>query len=231
MTPDAAAGKCLRSGGMQPTPHSLLDRLSTTGRRVRRAVLARRRLLAATLVALAVLAGVRAATAPPAPTAPVVVARTDLPGGSAVQPTDLEVIDYPVDTVPAGAAESTDGLTGRVLAAPLRQGEPVTDVRLVAPGLLEGYPGTVAAPVRVADPGVVRLLEVGDRVDLIATSPEGQEASVVVARAPVVAVPRAARHDDGLMSGGLIVVAVSAESALSLAAASVSTVLSVALNR
>jgi Flp pilus assembly protein CpaB len=194
-------------------------------------VLARRRLIAAILVALAVLTGIRATAAPPAPTTPVVVAGADLAGGSPVRRRDLRVVPYPADAVPTGAVARVHGLVGRVLAAPLRRGEPVTDVRLVAPGLLAGYPGTVAAPVRVADRGAVRLLEVGDRVDLIATRPDGGEASVVVGRAPVVAVPRGGRHEDGMTTGGLVVVAVSSDRALALAAASVTSVLSVTLNR
>ena len=67
---------------------------------------------------------------------------------------------------------------GRTLAAPLREGEPVTDVRVVAEGLLAGYPSLVAAPVRIADAGAVRLLRVGDRVDVVATDPANGRAEV-----------------------------------------------------
>ena len=50
-------------------------------------------------------------------------------------------------------------LTGRVLAAPVRRGEPVTDVRVVGPGLWSQVPaGQVAAPVRLADLAVATLL-------------------------------------------------------------------------
>jgi Flp pilus assembly protein CpaB len=200
-------------------------------RRARRAVLVRRRLLAAVLAATAVLAGVRAAAEPPDPTAPVVVARHDLAGGSAVTVADLEVRDLPRDDVPSGAASRPADVAGRLLAAPLRRGEPVTDVRLVAPGLLDGYPGSVAAPVRVADAAVVGLLEVGDRIDLVAATPEPGPARVVVRRAPVVALPEPGPHDAGPASGGLLVVAVDSDTALALAEASVSSVLSVLVSR
>jgi Flp pilus assembly protein CpaB len=164
----------------------------------------------------------------------VVVARHDLPGGAVLASGDLATTAYPVDVAPAGAPRSPTALAGRVLAAPVRRGEPVTDVRLVAPGLLAGYPGRVAAPVRVADAGAVGLLRVGDRVDFLVASPEGRDASVAVAGAPVIALPDPAASEgptvDGIAGGGLVVVAVTPAEALGLAQAEVSGVLSVVLD-
>lgn len=208
-------------------------------RRVRRAVLVHRRSVAAALAGVAVLAGLRAASEPPAPSAAVVVARHDLPGGSVVTADDLARTTLPVDAVPAGARPSVAALTGRVLAAPVRRGEPVTDVRLVAPALLDGYPGRVAVPVRIADAGAVALLRVGDRVDLLAASPDGGSgARVVAAGAPVIALPDPSGGDGlagpdglGLEGGGLVVVAVTEDDALLLAQAAVTSVLSVVLER
>ncbi|MDX6325961.1 MAG: hypothetical protein QOK15_2315 [Nocardioidaceae bacterium] len=206
-------------------------------RRLRRSVLVHRRSLAAALAGLAVLSGFRAAAAPPERTVDVVVAGHDLPGGSVVDAEDLETSRYPVDRAPDGAQQSVATLAGRVLAAPVRRGEPVTDVRLVAPGLLDGYPGRVAAPVRVADADAVALLRVGDRVDLVAASPEGGDATVVVAGAPVVALPDPSSSAGGLAGGGvldgggLVVVAVTTSEALALAQAAVTAVLAVILER
>ena len=76
-----------------------------------------------------------------------------------------------------------------MLAAPLRQGEPVTDVRLVGPSLTEGYDGLVAVPVRLPDAGAVSLLQVGDQIDLVATDPEAATARTLAADVPVVALP------------------------------------------
>jgi Flp pilus assembly protein CpaB len=204
-------------------------------RRARRFLLVHRRSLAACLAGLAVLSGFRAAAAPAEETVDVVVAGRDLAGGSVVAAGDLVTAAYPADTAPEGVETSADALTGRVLAAPLRSGEPVTDVRLVAPGLLNGYPGRVAAPVRVADAGAIGLLRVGDRVDLLAAAPEGGEATVLVPAAPVVALPDAAASDGGpaggVTGGGLLVVAVTPDEALALAQAAVTAVLSVVLER
>jgi Flp pilus assembly protein CpaB len=192
-------------------------------------VLARRRPLAAALAFVAVLSAVRAVSLPPTETVEVLVAADDLAGGTRLDPTVLETAELAVDSVPAGATRSLAQLEGRTLASPLRRGEPVTDVRLVAPGLLDGYPGTVAAPVRIADPAVARLLSVGDEVDLVAVPPGGGDASVVAEGAPVVAVPRRS-GDDELVGGALVVVAVPERVALSLVEASVVSVLAVVLS-
>jgi len=205
--------------------------VTRAARRLRRAVLARRRLLAALLAGLAVLSAVRAAAAPAPPTTPVVVAARDLPGGTTVRGPDLRVVRLPAEAVPRGSTADPAPLSGRVLAAPVREGEPVTDVRVVAPGFLDGFPGLVAAPVRVADPAAVALLAAGDRVDVVAASPDGGTAEVVVADARVAVVPRPSEGGDAMITGGLVVLAVTAAEALGLAAAAVSAVLSVVLRR
>jgi hypothetical protein len=137
-----------------------------TGRRerirrvVRRAVLSRRRPLAALCAAGAVLAGLHAVRPPPGPTLAVAVAAHDLASGTVLTPDDLVTHRYPADLAPVGSVADA---AGRTLAAPVRAGEPVTDVRLVAPSLLEGYPGRVALPVRIADAAAVGLIRSGDR--------------------------------------------------------------------
>ena len=214
-----------------PAPtRSLPRRLHARWRRLRRFVLLHRRLLAAVLAALAVVTGVRAAALPATATTAVLVAATDLPGGSRLASADVTTVQLPVDAVPSGAVSSAESVAGRTLAAPVTRGEPLTDVRLVSPGLLDGYPGLVAAPVRIADPAAVRLLAVGDHVDLLAVSPEGGDAVLVAPAAPVVAVP-APSDADGLVGGALVVVAVPEEEAHALAEASVRAVLTLVLNR
>src|SRR4051794_36222767 len=127
------------------------DRIASTFRPVRRAVLARRRLLAAALTAIAVAAGVHAVAAPPPAEISVLVAARDLPAGTVLTPGDLTSAAFAPGSVPAGLAPDA---SGRTLAAPMRAGEPVTDVRLVGPELTEGYPGLAAIPVRLPDAGM-----------------------------------------------------------------------------
>lgn len=185
----------------RPAP---LTRLTAITRPVRRAVLRRRRLLAAALAGIAVATGIHAATAPPPPRVRLLVAARDLPAGIVLAGDDLTEVAFSPDAVPDDVAAAP---VGRVLAAPLRRGEAVTDVRLVGPGLAEGYPGVTAVPVRLPDPAMVDLLRVGDRVDLLATDPQGGGAGVVATDVPVLAIPRASPGAEGSgLSGRLVVV-------------------------
>lgn len=202
-------------------------------RRTRRTVLARRRPLAALCVAIAVTAGLRAATAPPPTTIPVLTASHDLGAGVVVQPGDLQRTPYPPGSVPAGMLPDAAAAVGRTTAGPVRAKEAITDTRLVTASLLAGYPGLVAVPVRIGDPGAVRLLHVGDRVDLLAADPQGGSSAQVLGRGvPVVSIPRANEDSPGLTNGGaLVVVAVPAGTAGAVAQAGVSLFLSVVLTR
>lgn len=217
---------------------TLLSRLRSTRRVVRRTVLRRRRLLAGLLAAAATVAGVRAAQPPPASSERVLVAAHDLDAGTVVMPADLRRARYAEGTVPAGVPPEADAV-GRTLAAPLRAGEPLTDVRLVGAGVLAGYPGLVALPLRIPDADVVALLRVGDLVDVLATDPRGGSTARVASGVPVLALP-ATRPDDltgattsageGL-TGRLVLVGIPAARAPLLAGASVGRFLSVTLLR
>ena len=194
-------------------------RLTRILRRVRRAVLARRRLLAALLTGVAVAAGVQAATAPPPPSVGVLTAARDLPAGAVLGSDDLVTVDFAPGSVPTGA---TRDAVGRTLAAPVRRGEPVTDVRLLGPALTAGTPELTAVPVRLPDAGMVELLEVGDRIDLIATDPHGAGASVVATGVPVLALPSGSAETDASgQPGGLVVVGVASTEVTALADAGV----------
>lgn len=193
--------------------------------RIRRAVLRHRRILAAALTGIAALAVVRAVAAPPPETAPVLVAAHDLPSGSALTRADVTVARFAPATVPSGAMTDVEAI-GRTTAAPLRAGEPVTDVRLVQASLLDGYPGAVAVPVRLGDAAVAGLLRVGDRIDLVAATDAGAE--VVASNVPIVAIPR---RSDGSgssesQSGALVVVATAPDIAVQVSRSSVSAFIS-----
>ena len=66
---------------------------------------------------------------------------------------------------------------------------------------------------------------------MVAASPDGGGAEVVVPDARVAAVPRAPAQGAAMVTGGLVVLAVTAPQALALAGAAVSSVLSVVLRR
>lgn len=205
------------------------DRLTRLTRRARRAVLRRRRPLAALFVALSLASTTHAATDPPPPRTPVLVAAHDLASGTVLGPDDLTEVDFAAGSVPDRLATQP---VGRVLASPLRSGEVVSDVRLVGPALTDGYPGLTAVPVRLPDADVVDLLRVGDRVDLVAADPRGTGADPVALDVPVLAIPRAGT-DVGAsgLAGRLVVVGVPGGSVPRLAAAAVGSFLSVAFAR
>ena len=209
-----------------------MGRAGVIYRKVRRTVLARRRLLAALAAAGAVAAGLQAASAPPPPTARVLTAARDIPAGSVLVASDLTETEFTPDSVPTGTLPSAGAAIGRTTAGPVRAGEPLTDVRLLSGSLLAGYPGTVAVPVRIGDPGAVALLRVGDRVDIVAADPQGRSpATLVASHVPVIAIPRSTSTSPGMVSGGLVVVAAGEDTAQSLAQAGVTAFLSVLLDR
>jgi Flp pilus assembly protein CpaB len=190
-------------------------------RDVRRAVDRHRRLLAAGLTGLAVAFTV-SAVRPDVATVSVATAARDLPAGSVLAPGDLVAAAYPPAAVPDGVLHSPDELTGRALAGAVRRGEPLTDARLVGSGLLGSTAlpaGTVAAPVRLADGDVGRLVSAGDRVDVLAAAPRDTPgpAVVVAAGALVLAVP--ALEHGTLGDGALVLLAVPPSVARDLAGA------------
>jgi Flp pilus assembly protein CpaB len=207
------------------------DRLRAVRRGLRRAVLRRRRLLAALCVAAAVALGIRAVAAPPPPTTTVLTAARDLPAGAPVAADDVVAVDYAPESVPAGAV--TDPV-GQTLAAPLRRGEPVTDVRLVGESLADAHPQLTTLPVRLPDPGAASLLAPGDRIDLVATDPQGGGARVVASDVLVLATP--APPPDGVATGAatpgvVVVVGVSPVSVTAVTDASVMRFLGYAWSR
>lgn len=189
-----------------------------------RLALARRRvLLAAGLAAASVAAGLSAVAPPAVAGTSVVAAAREVPAGTRLRTADLTTVELPAGASPAGTADSVSALVGRVVVTPVRRGEPLTDARLLGPSQLDI--DEVAAPVRVAEPAVPLLVRAGDRIDVLAASPQGGErAAVVASRVRVLALPTA---DAPSADGALVVVATSRSVAARLAAAAVTSRLSV----
>ncbi|GAT70277.1 flagellar biosynthesis protein FlgA [Planomonospora sp. ID91781] len=183
---------------------SLLPGLRPQGRRLPfHRLLGRRHRLLATV--LAALAAACAATGlrPETSSVTVLAAARDLPGG-VLSAADVKTVALRPGTAPEGALRPGTPVAGRVLAGPARRGEPLTDVRLLGPSLLAAHPpGTVAAPVRVADPESARLLSPGDVVNVLA-APTGWDGSAAPARivaegVPVLTVPASGSDRDALL--------------------------------
>jgi Flp pilus assembly protein CpaB len=160
------------------------------------------------------------------------VAAADLRAGAVLTADDLTRATLPAAAAPDGVVADVGQLAGAVLAGPLRRGEPVTDVRVVGPGLWSQVPpGQVAAPVRLADLAVATLLRPGDRVDVLATAADAGAAEVVAAGALVVSAPPPEAPGSTAAAGdaGLLVLAVSSDTAARLAGAATNSTLTVTL--
>ena len=181
------------------------------------------------LTVVAVLAGFRAVTAPAPPTVPVTVASRDLPAGTLLRDQDLATVAFAPGTSPDGLAAAP---VGRVLAAGVRRGEPITDARLLGGAIAQGHPGLVAMPVRLPDAAMAALLRVGDSIDLLAADPQGGAPLQVADAALVLALPRASDDTgaDGL-PGRLVVLGVPGADVPDVAQASVTRFLAFSYSR
>jgi len=200
-------------------------------RELRRAVSWHRRLLAAGLAAIAVAAGIHAVEPAEPVTVPVLVAARDLAAGVPLVAADLEVRALPEALVPLGVLRPGDETVGRLLTGAVRAGETLTDVRLLGSSLVDGLSaGAVATPVRVADAGVAGLVRPGDRVDVLATpatlDAEVGATHVAASGVIVVAIPDPSTPG-GFGDGALLVLATSPQTAADLAAATVTSRLSI----
>jgi Flp pilus assembly protein CpaB len=190
-------------------------------------VLLHRRLLAALAAGGAVLVGLQAAAPAPPETVTVWTAQHDLAGGTVIETGDLVTTRFAPDTVPSGAVRNPRTVVGRTLAAPMTRGEVVTRVSTLGRGLLHGYPGSTAVPLRITDAATVALLRVGDRVSLVVADPDGRGTpSRLVDDVPIVAIPQAheSRLDTGT-PGRLVVAAIPSARASEVAAAAATSIL------
>lgn len=197
-----------------------------------RAAARRRWLLAAGLVAGAVATALPVLAPPAPPGTTVLAAARDLSAGARLSEQDVRPVQLPDGVVPAGALAQDAPVVGQLTSGAVREGEALTDVRLVGPGLLAALddPELVAVPVRLADVASVWLLRPGDRVDVLAagTAPDGPASAVVVAAgAPVLSVPQ--QEPD--LEGAVVLLATPPAAAQRLAGAAVTSRLSVVVRR
>ena len=206
-------------------------------RTTRRLLLRYRRTFAVLLVGLAVLLIVERLSPRTEVGRTVVVAASDLSAGTRVSARDVAVVRLPRRAVPGHALSSPAAALGRTLVGPMRAGQVLTDLSLVGRSLIAGYPpGIVAAPVQVRDADVVRLLRVGDRLDVFAARSDAALADLVVRSAVVLALPRAGGSALGALGegdgeGGIVILAVTEGEASALAQAAATAPVSVALTR
>jgi Flp pilus assembly protein CpaB len=193
----------------------------------RRFLVRRRRLIAAFFAAAAM--GCALLSLRPGQGVPVLAAARDLSGGS-LGASDVTVVHLPPGALPGGVFRPGADVMGRRLAGPMRRGEPLTDARLLGPGLLAAYaPGLVATPVRITDAEAAGLLSPGDVIDVLAAPSDWTESSPaaqpVARNVSVITTPEGKAE-----TGALVVLATTTEQAAQLATAQSGGRLSVAIH-
>ncbi|HEX3898752.1 MAG TPA: SAF domain-containing protein [Mycobacteriales bacterium] len=179
-----------------------------------------RRTAGAALAAVAVILGATAMRPHPAPTTRVWVAAHDLGGGAPLTASDVRSEQLPSGDVPDGALPADHEPIGLVLGAPVRRGEPLTDLRILTINLVaaSGAADDLAVPIRVTDgPAALALVKPGERIAVIAAVDPSVgvagRARTVVQDVRVLAVPAQLADEDS----GLIIVAATPKEAKLLA--------------
>jgi len=184
------------------------------------------------LAALSMTFALTALARPVPATVPMLTAAEPLGPGTVPRADQLTVRQVVAGSRPPGALTSAGQVAGRPLLVARRDGSPIVADDLMSAGLLAGYgTGIRAVPVRVADAGSLRLLRIGDHVDVLAAAtvpgPGAAvgSATIVASDVPVLALP----EPDNVGQGGLLVVAGSGDVARRVAGAAVTGQLSVVL--
>lgn len=189
----------LPHGGSRPRPRGYRWRLILWRLRVP---------VAAVFLGFATALSVTELRPAPAPTLSVAVAAHDLAPGGALTAADVRVVAMPTALVPSGSHPRADDVVGHSLVVRAPVGLPIVDGLLAGDRLgSAGPPGTVVAPVRLADPAVAALLRPGDRIDLLgsASTADGEPVARQLARrALVLADPGPATEVTGGAAGGLL---------------------------
>lgn len=154
------------------TPRRRLD--GWTGRRGGRRYRAARRALAVLLLVVAGLTAARQAEA--APGVDVVTLTADRTTGDLLTAADVRLTRVPAP--PDGALQDTAAVPGRRLNSPARRGEVLTDVRLVGAAGPSPGAGRSAVAVRLRDPALTPLLQVGTPVTVVGIGADGAPRSL-----------------------------------------------------
>lgn len=156
-----------------------------------------RRGLAAVAAALCVLTTLSALSPQAEPTTAVVVAARTLDGRTPLAADDLVVAQLPSRLAPEGSLDDSSGLVGRLLAAPVPSGAPVTELAVVSGGAAHEK-GELLVPVRVQDSSVLAVVRPGDRVTVVAAGQDGNPVTLA-RRVRVAQVPSVEEGGQGLV--------------------------------
>jgi pilus assembly protein CpaB len=117
---------------------------------------------------------------------PVAVAAADLPWGTKIKSEMIKTIPFLKESLPAGYVENATTLHGRVLIAPLKTNEPVTEHRLAPTSVTVGGVSAVIKPGKRAIAvkgdkviGISGFILPGNRVDVLVTMTDPRTKSEV----------------------------------------------------
>lgn len=118
------------------------------------------------------------------------MAARDLPAGASLKESDFTRVDVAAELALSTSVDDVATLVGRQLASPLHKGQTLTESNLLGPGLLTGTPaGSVAVPLRMADPSSIQLLSPGQLVTVVLTASgsydESRQSQVLAGPVPV----------------------------------------------
>lgn len=161
----------------------------------------------------------------PEPHTDVIVAAHALEAGVELAPGDVTRQSWPRRLVPEAAPGAVADVAGRTLAVSVPAGMPLLGGVLTDDALWSDAPaGTVAAPVRLADPELAAMLRAGDRIDVLGVGHEGGAADRLARGAIVLrGLARDESGGGGLFGGaespasGLVLLAVTPHEATALA--------------
>jgi pilus assembly protein CpaB len=119
-------------------------------------------------------------------TAPVVVAATDMSFGTTLEPQHLVVVEFPKESVPAGAYASIDSVLNQTTKVFVVAGEPILASKLsvIGGGLSVRIPANMRAmSLKINDvTGVSGFVLPGDRVDVVVTMPHAGSPSTALTK-------------------------------------------------
>ncbi|MYM82378.1 Flp pilus assembly protein CpaB [Duganella sp. FT50W] len=142
----------------------------------------------------------------------VAVALLDISMGARITPELVNMVDWPANSVPAGAASDVKALEGRITRANVQRGEPITEAKLAPAGTQGGLSSVVAEgkramTVRVNDVvGVAGFALPGNYVDILVNTQsdsygdhlarEQAISKIVLERILVLAIAQESSRDD-----------------------------------
>jgi pilus assembly protein CpaB len=117
------------------------------------------------------------------PTKPVVVAAVDLQLGEEISRDAIRVVEWPANSLPAGALSDPNEVVGRGLLMPMIQNEPFLPMKLASKEAGSGLPPVIPPGLRAVSVKVNEVIGVagyvlpGTRVDVVATVSPTQQST------------------------------------------------------